>query len=246
MVRIPLKPEDLKQYVEKNIGDFHKSRLDNLHKLKLNEILSRKNPYLFKAKNILIATDLVKTLLDAYLSSQEETLFGTFLEGLAIYVSGVIYNGKKSSGVGIDLEFDKEGKHYIIAIKSGPNWGNSQQISRMKDNFIQAKRILRTNKSGVEVIAINGCCYGKESKPDKGEYYKYCGQKFWEFISGDKNFYTSIIEPLGYKAKEKNQQFSEEYATIINLFSIEFSKEFCSNGNIDWNKLVAFNSAMAN
>jgi hypothetical protein len=246
MVRIPLKPEDLKQYVEKNIGDFHKSRLDNLHKLKLNEILSRKNPYLFKAKNILIASDLVKTLLDAYLSSQEETLFGTFLEGLAIYVSGVIYNGKKSSGVGIDLEFDKEGKHYIIAIKSGPNWGNSQQISRMKDNFIQAKRILRTNKSGVEVIAINGCCYGKESKPDKGEYYKYCGQKFWEFISGDKNFYTSIIEPLGYKAKEKNQQFAEEYATIINLFSIEFSKEFCSNGNIDWNRLVAFNSAMTN
>ena len=121
-----IKLEDLRKYVELNIGDFHKSRLENLQKLKLHEILKRKNPYLFKAKNILIAGELVKTLLDAYLSSQEETIFGTFLERLAIYVNGKIYDGKKSSGTGIDLEFDKEGKHYIVAIKSGPNWGNSQ------------------------------------------------------------------------------------------------------------------------
>jgi hypothetical protein len=40
--------------------------------------LKRKNPYLFKAKNILTAQDLVKNLLDAYLQSQEETTFKEF------------------------------------------------------------------------------------------------------------------------------------------------------------------------
>ena len=75
---------EVRNYVEANIGNFHSKRLQRLETLKLSEILKRKNPYLFKAKNILTAQDLVKTLLDAHLSSQEETIFGDFLEGLAI------------------------------------------------------------------------------------------------------------------------------------------------------------------
>jgi len=41
-----LKINDVKQYVQENIGDFHKAKLDGLDKLKLASILSRKNPYL--------------------------------------------------------------------------------------------------------------------------------------------------------------------------------------------------------
>jgi hypothetical protein len=48
-----IKLDDLKTYVELNIGSFHKSRLESLKKLKLEDILKRKNPYLYKAKNIL-------------------------------------------------------------------------------------------------------------------------------------------------------------------------------------------------
>lgn len=70
--------KDIYEYVENNIGVFHDKRLKSLEKLKLDKILKRKNPYLFKAKNILTAQDLVKVILDAYLSSQEETIFGEF------------------------------------------------------------------------------------------------------------------------------------------------------------------------
>ena len=28
-----------------------------------------------------------------------------------------------------------------------------------------------------------------DRNPDKGEYFKYCGQEFWNFISGEKNLY---------------------------------------------------------
>ena len=31
--------------------------------------------------------------------------------------------------------------------------------------------------------------YGRVNKPDRGDYFKYCGQRFWEFISGDTNLY---------------------------------------------------------
>jgi len=136
MRRISL--QDVRNYVADNIGNFHGSRLRSLRKLKLRQILKRKNPYLFRAKNILTAQDFVKTLLDAYLSSQEETLFGDFLEGLAIYINSKVYRGTKSSAEGIDLEFDKNGMRYIVSIKSGPNWGNSSQIRKMRDNFIKA------------------------------------------------------------------------------------------------------------
>jgi len=234
--------DEVVKYVERNIGSFHVKRLQNLDELKLHKILKRKNPYLFKAKNILTAQDLVKVLLDAHLSSQEETIFGDFLEGLAIFICGRVYDGKKSAAEGIDLEFSKDGIKYIVAIKSGPNWGNSNQILRMKDNFLKAIKILKTNNPKIHVIAVNGCCYGKDNKPEKGNYQKLCGQRFWEFISGNENLYTEIIEPLGHKAKEKNEQFLESYPQVVNKFTLAFMNEFCVDGKIKWGKLVQFNS----
>ena len=49
---------DIKSYVSENIIKFHQSKLESLKKLKLKKILKRKNPYLFKAKNILTAQNL--------------------------------------------------------------------------------------------------------------------------------------------------------------------------------------------
>ena len=231
-------------YVEKHMPDFHRKRLQSLAKLKLSHIVNRKNPYLFKAKNILTAQDFVKALLDAHLSSQEETIFGEFLEGLAIFICGGVCNGRKSSAKGIDLEFHKEGVQYIVAIKSGPHWGNSSQIAKMRKDFVKAKRILSSNRSKVNIVAVNGCCYGRDSQIDKGDYLKLCGQRFWEFISGNKNLYLQIIEPLGYTAKQRNEEFLIAYSKIINKFTIEFSQDFCTrDGMIDWKKLVKRNSA---
>ncbi len=240
----PITQQEIIDYVEANIQFFHQRRLENLQKLKLMDVVKKKNPYLFKAKNINTASEFVKTILDARLSSQEETIFGGFLEGLAIFICSRVYGGQKSSAEGIDLEFEKDSIRYIVSIKSGPNWGNSSQVARLKDNFTKAKKILRTNTSSVNVVAVNGCCYGKDRKPDKGEYYKYCGQKFWEFISGNDNLFTDIIEPLGHQAKEKNEQFTKEYEKVINKFTLEFITTFCdADGNILWKEIVKFNSA---
>lgn len=236
--------ENIVAFIEANIQTFHAKRLENLLNLKLNDILKRKNPYLFKAKNLVTAPDLVKSLLDAHLSSQEEGIFGGFLEELAIFICNRIYSGKKSSAEGIDLEFDKGDIKYIVTIKSGPNWGNSRQVSKMKDDFKKVKRILGSNTQKRRIVAVNGCCYGRDDKPDKGDYLKLCGQRFWSFISGDENLYTEIIEPLGHRAKERNEIFLEEYAKVINKFTLEFTKEYCSSeGKILWSKIVKFNSA---
>lgn len=235
--------KEIRDYVAANVSGFHQTRLARLEGLKLKQILKRKNPYLFKAKNILTAEALVRVLLDAHLSSQEETLFGDFLEGLAIYINGRALGGKKSNAEGIDLEFDRDGIRYLVSIKSGPNWGNSSQIKKMRDNFNKASRIARTGKSKLDVRSVNGYCYGRDESPDKGDYQKLCGQRFGEFISGNPCLYIDIIEPLGHQAKQRNEDFDQAYAKVVNRFTANFIVDFCVNDAIDWAKLVKFNSA---
>src|SRR6266487_3605592 len=220
---------DVSKYVKENIGIFHKKRIEGLNQLKLKTVLSKKNPYLFKAKYLLTAQDIIKSLTDAFISSQEEGIFGNWLEGLAIFINSKVYRGRKSGIPGIDLEFDKNKIRYIVTIKSGPNWGNSSQIAKMIADFKTAKKTLRTSNSQLNISAINGCCYGRENVPDKGDYFKYCGQQFWEFISGQSDLYIKIIEPLGHKAKERNDDFIESYAQMINKFTKEFADNFCMN-----------------
>ena len=239
-----LNPDDVLKYVEENIGTFHQKRIHSIDKLKLSTVLKRKNPYLFKAKSVLTAEQIVRGLIDAHISSNEETIFGDWLEGLAIFINNKVYNGYKSGITGIDLEFDSNDRRYIVAIKSGPNWGNSSQIKKMATDFKTAKTALRTSNSNLNVVAVNGCCYGRNRQPDRGDYFKYCGQCFWEFISGDSELFTKIIEPLGHKAKEKNDIFIEAYSNMLNRFTKEFADTYCKDdGKIDWEKLVRFNSA---
>jgi len=241
--------EDVKLYVEDNIGIFHQKRIDKLDDLKLKEILKRKNPYLFRAKNVLVASEIIQGILDAWVSSSEEGIFGDWLEGLAIFVNKKVYGGWKSGMDGIDLEFDKDGARNIVTIKSGPDWSNSSSWKKMIDNFDSARKRLKTSGGGINVVAVNGCCYGRSSKryeyKKKGDLYKYCGQSFWTYISNEENLYKDLIVPIGYKAKEKNEEFINSYSKILNKFTLEFTESFCMNdGSIDWNKLMEFNSSI--
>ena len=240
-----LSMKDVTQYVEDNIGVFHEKRLKSLDNLKLSDVLKRKNPYLFKAKNTITSEQIIRGIVDAHISSNEETIFGDWLEGLAIFVNQKVYNGWKSGINGIDLEFDKDNTRYIVNIKSSKNWANSSQIPKMISQFSSAKKTLRTSNSKLNIVAVNGCCYGKDNNPDKGEYYKYCGQEFWTFISGNENLYLDIIEPLGHNATERNKEYQILYSQMINKFTVQFLNEFCKeNGKVDWEKLVVFNSGM--
>lgn len=248
MVPNELDLRDVVEYVENNIGTFHQKRLEKLEGLRLTTVLRKKNPYLFKAKNILTAEALVTSILDAYLSSQEETMFGDFLEGVAIFICDQVYDGQKPSTdylEGIDLIFENGNRLFIVEIKSGPNWGNSSQIKRMLSNFNSAKVKLKSEYPDKEVIAVNGCSYGKDRNPAKtrkeGTYLKLCGQDFWQFISSNDDLYAEIVEPLGYQAKERNEEFQISYAKIINKFTLEFGREYCDpDGALNWEKLVHF------
>lgn len=239
--------QNVVKYVEENIGNFHQRRLDTVKTLRLKEILKTKNPYLFKAKNVNDANEIIKDILNAYISSSEEGVFGNWLERLAIFINDSVYHGRKAGVSGIDLDFDRDGKRYLVAIKSGPNWANGSQIEKLIDQFNTARKRLSTSGSLINVVCVNGCCYGKTREryeyKSNGNYYKFCGQRFWELISGEKNLYTDLIIPVGHEADIKNEEFKLHYENLVNRLSRDFLIDFCNaDGSINWNKLIVFNS----
>ena len=234
--------DEVKDYVNENIMVFHKKRIASLEKLSLNKLL-KKNPYLFKAKNIISAGDLMQGLLDAFLSSSEEKLFGDFLEDLAIFVTSRTCDGHKSTAPGVDLEFTNSDIYYIVSIKSGPNWGNSSQQRKLAEDLRQAVTRIKQAQHRINVQPVLGICYGKNRTTYLRGYLKIVGQNFWYLISENINLYTDIIEPIGYRAKEHNDVFYQDKARVTNKFTKEFIERFCdSSGAINWVSLVEFNS----
>lgn len=232
--------EKVNRFVEETIEEFHQKKIEKLESLDLKTVLSRKNPYLYKAKGMENAGDIVKSMVNYYLASQEETLFGDWLEKLAIYVCGICFGGTKSSTEGIDLEFERDGKRYFVSIKSGPNWGNSRQIKAMKRDFENIKRRLPEPLKS-RAVFVEGCCYGRCGIVDRGIYYKYCGKEFWKLISGEENMYVDIVEPIGYKAREKNEAYKKKYDAVLNRLVGEFIELFCKeDGSLEWERIVRF------
>lgn len=234
----------VEEYVNDNIGVFHQSRLNRVSRLKLSDLL-KKNPYLFRAKNIHSAGELIRDMMDAFLSSSEEKIFGDFLEGLAIFVCQETLGGHKSSAPGVDLEFrHPAGTYYLISIKSGPNWGNSSQHDALARYLMTAVNRLRQSSHIHNVQPTLGICYGKvkSSFMEKG-YLKVVGQNFWTLISGNQELYKEIIEPVGYRAKEHNDTYEQERGRIENMLTAQFTQRYCdSTGVIQWAKLVEDNS----
>lgn len=244
-----MRPVDLSEvsdYIHAQIGpQFHSKKVLKIKSLTLDDIIKRKNPYLFRAKGSNNAHDFIRSVLDATVSSGEETTFGNFLENVAIFVCEKVYGGRKSGVIGLDLEFENDRDKYLISIKSGPSWGNSGQIKNLINNFNTARKTLATSGGAVgwNIICIEACCYGIDNFPHKGTHLKLCGQRFWELISGgSESFYRDIIEPLGHLAKERNEEIDMICSEKLNIFTAAFVDRFCDVGIINWDRLISFNS----
>lgn len=229
-------------FVNENIIDFHTRRIRSLEELRLEKLLT-KNPYLLRAKNVSTASELITSLLEAFLSSSEEKLFGDFLEGLAVFVAQNTCGGYKSSAPGVDLEFENGGLHYLVSVKSGPNWGNSSQQRRLEQDLQDATKRLKQTRHGSNIQPTLGICYGRTRTSYLRGYLKVVGQNFWYLISGDKELYKQIIEPVGFRAREHNESFLQERNQLANRLTKSFLDQYCDEkGRIDWPKLVEFNS----
>ena len=71
---------------------FYSNLIAKIDELNIQKIMKRKNPYLYRAKAMQNAAEIVDSVLTAFVSSSEETIFGNcFFEPIAIAAS----NGNK-------------------------------------------------------------------------------------------------------------------------------------------------------
>jgi len=170
-------------------------------------------------------------------------MFGGLLEDLALETCKLYRQGLKSAAKGIDLEYESNGARYIVAVKSGRNWGNSSQYRALRESFEKAAKVLKQTKAVRSVQPVLGMCYGKSKTVETGWCLKLHGQAFWHFMTDDREFYVSIVEPLGNRAREQNDRYETDRAELHNRFVLEFTSRFCdSQGAIDWRRLLEFNS----
>lgn len=200
--------------------------------------VTKSNFLMHRAKGINDASEVVNRILSAYISSSEETIFGNaFFEPIAIAVSG----GQKAITEGVDITVDKNNTIYSIAVKSGTSVYNGDSKKKQIDNFLAAsKRAQQAHKAFMPVV---GYGYGKRN-PKKEKFYKeLAGKDFWEWLTGDPNFYTKIISYMGTKPEEFTSTFENSYANAQNRMLRDFTKDYCKDdGSIDWDKLIKFNS----
>jgi len=129
--------------------------------------------------------------VDAFLQSQEETLFGNFIEGVAIFVCDKVYGAKKTKLTGMDLEFDKDevklyvvttnfcilvymgkAKEEILTIKEASRWASEH----LEKNVTPSNISYLIQYGRVRKIGDNGGA--QVSKKELIEYYKsYNGKR---------------------------------------------------------------------
>lgn len=226
--------------VSSALNDFYSSLTENLNQINLGKILKKKNPYLYRAKGISNATQVVDNILSAYVSSSEETIFGnTFFEPIAIIVSG----GQKAVTEGVDITVDKDNTIYSIAVKSGTSVFNADSRKCQEQNFQSAQR--RAQQAHRAFMPVVGYGYGKKKiSPRNEKFYKeLAGKDFWEWLTGDAAFYTKIIEYMGQKPDEFAAAFEEAYNHAQNRMVRDFTLNYCNDdGSINWAKLIEYNS----
>jgi len=219
---------------------FYSSRLSSLEKLSLRKVLSKKNPYLYRALGVEKAAEIVEQNLAAFVISSDETIFGNcFFEPLAKLASG----GKVSDAEGVDFTVEFSDRYLAVAVKSGPNWGNRDQHKRQSTNFDSLRsRLFKIQKQFDPLV---GQAYGRQaSEPtENSRFRRVSGQAFWQEITGDADFYLKLIRLMKDVPANNRPKFRALWDQAVNRFTAEFIKDFCDDrGAIDWEKLVIFSS----
>lgn len=222
---------------------FYTTLIGKIDKLNIQKVMKRKNPYLYRAKAMQSAAEIVDSVLTAFVSSSEETIFGNcFFEPIAIAASG----GHKALAEGIDIMFqdNKSNTIYAFAVKSGPSVFNADSKKRQEQNFMAASKLAQQAKA--RYAAYIGYCYGKKNDSGRGKpkmYQELAGKRFWAELTGDEEFYIKIINYMGTMPEQYVAEYKESYNKAANRLVREFSNSFCKeDGSIDWETLVEFNS----
>lgn len=226
--------------IEQSLLDFQTRRLDGLQNVAARKLLKNKNPFLFAATGVESVGALAYRLLDAFLSSSEETIMGNaFFEPIA----RAACQGTKSSAAGVDIDVVVNGVHRAIAVKSGTKVFNSSSKKKQDDCF---RAVLQRHMgSGVPVECIVGYAYGcTRFRPSKKFVFaQMAGRVFWSYMTGDDAFHYFLFDRI----RSGHEQYASQYerakeetlARLTDEIRLELGTE---GGSVNWEAFIRMNS----
>lgn len=219
--------------IHASISNFAEWMQNKVATIKPHQLIV-KNPYLFRARAPRNADQLAARLIDAFLSSSEETRFGDILESTAVAICRESKGGWKSSADGIDLEYDEDEVRTIMQIKSGTNWGNSSQRKKLVSDFQSAVRTLRQGRS-MQVRCVEGICYGPSGLKDYGSHIRIVGNAFWQDISGWADAGRAVMRVVEqHAANGLKDVVAGTRATVVDYLQ---RSGVTTHGDVDWDRL---------
>lgn len=240
----------LDQEIQRLLNILYEKRFKKLDDVDLKRLL-KKNPYLFRSIGIDDPSILVEAMLDAFLSSSDETFFGNdFFEPLAYWTaknadttadeSRTVTVGSAS---GTDLAIETANSYLAIAVKSGTNIFNSQSTKGQSTEFLELQSRLR--KLGKEIRPIVGYGYGRHQSRGTGKAEKHAGQAFWQLLSGEEDYYIRISDSIGKFAIAHRNVYLVSYNKTKNRILKHLMLNFVDDdGELNWQKIVEFNSSI--
>lgn len=200
--------ESGKDYFRKSIIPNHIKNLEKLH-LKDFDI----NPFLINYLAAFLCGDvtpqsLAKALVyPRILGTSLNTSFG---QNIQIFISQLAEIAGCASGIeGIDIEFIDalDGRKKYCQCKAGPQTINKDDVDTILGHFKRLIGKARLDRIPLQLDdMIVGVLYGERIsanyKTIATTYPVYCGEEFWEHLTGDKDFYHQLAKVFGEVVEE--------------------------------------------
>ncbi len=148
----------------------------------------------------------------------------SFGQNLQSFISDVLVNAFGSIVSGIDIKFtDKiDGREKYAQLKLGPNTINADDVTTIHHHFRDIRNLAKTNR--VQLLTtdlIIGVMYGNEDDlsghykqlRDEHNYPIFVGNDFWHRLTGDKDFFSKLIQAISETLSEVNS--SEIIESVI-------------------------------
>jgi len=191
------------------------SHLNNLQELKLRDF--NVNPFLINYLAAFLCGNtepesLAKALVyPRVLGTSINTTFGTSLQSFITEIQAIVSNGSAIPGIDIEFVDAIDGRKKYCQCKAGPQTINHDDVDTILSHFRQFKGIARTNRLHVsDDDLIVGVLYGSRDKLSANyrtiatTYPVYCGEEFWEHLTGDREFYYHLAKAFGDVVEEEN------------------------------------------
>lgn len=235
----------VRKQIEGIFKDFLFSRIKADRKLKIEDLDI--NPFLIRILSKEMGLDNSEAIVKWLVSQRLERGFVTSF-GIALQNAAKVFS--EGTGVeGADILKTKNGRHFHIQVKSGPN-------TVPKDLGVRIAQLLRSaQRRNKGSLILYGMCYGSKSQVsnivrkyvgEEGGVDWISGRDFWEFISGEYDCIDDLYEiaaKVGETFKDPGgHSLSEVIQEKIISLTKEFENIYGKKGRKMWVNLLKKNS----